>query len=198
MRATLRSYVEPFVMRGMTNKEIVAACHSAGWRNKNSVVNAASAARRAHGVARSKDGQAKAIILRMLSQGATNADIITVVMAKGGYALNGVRVAISRARRVLGHVRLAPGRSFSVEPRVNDYIRDVAEEYGCTFEMLRARLLTAICDDDLARAVLGDPPKRRSATQSSDRARTAPVVEEARGGGDAPQATRRAPDARKA
>ena len=71
-----------------------------------------------------------------------------------------VAAAVCAAKKAAGHATRAPARE-ALPARVNGYLEVVAREYRVSVAQLRERFLTAICDDDLAKAILGDPPPRR-------------------------------------
>lgn len=100
-----------------------------------------------------------------VARGATTADIADAAMSAGvAGSRKSVGATVSAMRRKeFGREPLARGKGALVPlpERVNAYFADVAKEYGVTVSEVRVRLLTIICDDDLAHAVLGDPPPKR-------------------------------------
>lgn len=104
-------------------------------------------------------GTLKDFIRPLLARGRLPRDIHDAVKAAGfSSSRNVIDATISILRR--DEVGAADRRFGDLEPRVSAYIADVAAEYRITAREARARMLTAICDDDLAHAVLGDPPPK--------------------------------------
>lgn len=99
-----------------------------------------------------------------VERGVPTADIADAAIRAGlTRSRKGVAATVSAiSRKELGREPRPQGKGvFSLSERVNAYFDDVAREYRTTATNIRLRLLTAICDDDLAHAVLGDPPPKR-------------------------------------
>ena len=103
----------------------------------------------------------KEVIKPLVLRGVDTADIIDAALRAGFARSRSVEVSASKLRRELGLSPLPAGNVAGLPERVNLYLLDVSREYGISPREARRRMLTAICDDDLAHAVLGDPPPKR-------------------------------------
>jgi hypothetical protein len=114
------------------------------------------------------------VVRPLVLRGACTSDIIDAARAAGFHNSKSVAATASNVRRALGRDPLPRGNVAKLPEHVNLYLLDVSREYGISPAETRRRLLTIICDDDLAHAVLGDPPpKRRVGCPAKSEARDA-------------------------
>lgn len=105
------------------------------------------------------------LVRPMVQRRASNIEIVAAAMRAGFSSHRSIVVTASKVRRELGREPVGKN-GYGVSGRVNAYLADVATEYRLPVAEVRRRMLTAICDDDLAHAVLGDPPPKRKPGRS--------------------------------